>query len=469
MHTALWQLVKEFIILPAAPLNTGMDRQASLDVSLLSRSFTASDLKRTHTAQSKKSRASSRLAQARSAYGLPARGSTASLRLNTTFTPSLTSAVPPRPPRPPPLRLLQHLRLSISTALSDSSELQRDMATYEYLFLRSTNVLPSLASLCEFVPSILTKAEATDTLTRDTVRRLLIGVADLSKLEEPQMQPTRLLKQVRFQLRPPTVHRNLRLLFKGVREVSGWCCFLQIRCNGWFTAFEVQAVLLDGHSLKLKLPHSLAGLSSNVSVGECTRKVQEQLIRKLFFTVVQGDLALSYDADYGQAWQKFVVKVKGAGWIAVQVFPEGRLAVAGLEELTVPSGLAIKQTGRYVQKCLYLSKGRLQWSVPASRFAAKEADSLLLDAAYVTEKLGTHLSGHITEYSLGPYQFSLELHTRAGLEQVTISRGEDARAVDVEKLKALQFMQLRTAWTTALRSLELQLCTKRLFADLFPD
>ena len=442
-----------------------MDRQASLDVSYFSRSFNSSDLKRTGTSQSRKSRVSSRLAQARSVYGLPSRGSTASLRLNSTFTNSRTPAAPPsQPPRPPPLRLLQHLRLAIATARSDCWELQRDMNTYEYLFLRSSTATSSLLSLCEFIPPMLAKAEATEALTRSTVQHIRIGVTNLSKLEGLPPQLPCITRRLDFQLKQPSAHSSLRLLFKGVREISGICCILQVHCNGWYTAFEIKALLLDGRVLKLKLPHVLAGVNSDLNA----EKVQRNLVEKLFITVEQAALALCYHADYGKSWREFAVEVRGTGWVAAQLFPEGRLVLPGLEDIAMPGELETKQAVRYVQRHLFSHQGRLQWKAPASRFASKEADSLLLDEAYVTEKLGSHLTGHITQYTLGAHEFSVELHTRGGLEQITVARGEDVRTVDVDKLKALQFLQLRTAWTTLLRSLELQLCVRQLFAELFP-
>lgn len=442
-----------------------MDRQASLDVSYFSRSFNSSDLKRTGTSQSKKSRVSSRLAQARNIYGLPSRGSTASLRLNSTFTNSRTLAVPPsQPPRPPPLRLLQHLRLAMFTARSDCWELQRDISTYEYLFLRSTTVASSLFGLCDFIPTVLAKAEATEVLTRSAVQHIRTGVTTLSKLEGPPPQLPCLTRRLDFQLKQPSAHSSLRLLFKGVREVSGMCCILQVHCNGWYTAFEVQALLLNGRVLKLKLPHSLTGVNSDLNA----EKVQRQLVQRLFITVEQAALALCYHTDYGRSWREFAVEVSGTGWVAAQLFPEGRLVLAGLEDIALPGELETKQAVRYVQRHLFSHQGRLQWKAPESRFASKEADSLLLDEAYITEKLGSHLTGHISQYTLGAHEFSVELHTRGGLEQVTVARCEDVRTVDVEKLKALQFLHLRTAWITLLRSLELQLCIRRLFAELFP-
>ena len=363
---------------------------------------------------------------------------------------------------------MQQINLDISTTRSDCCELQRDIATYEHLFLNCTTVLPSLLTLCDFVTPVLVKAEATQALTSSVVQQLLTGVTALSRLQLPRPPGrTTLLPRPNFQLRQPTTHRRLRLLFKGVREVSGLYCFLQVHSNGWFTAFKVHAFLLDGTTLKLKIHHSLAGMGSDLRSDECKRKVEQQLIKKLYLTVYQEALALRYHKDYGHKWQEFVVQVKGLGKLAVQLFRDGQLELPGLESMQLPSDLTLKQAARLVARHLHVKRGRLHWSEPESRFAAKEADSLLLNFAYVSEKLGTHLSGHITEYSLGGHRFSVELHTRGGVERVTVTLKDDVRVIDVETLRALQFEQLRTAWTTVLRSLELQLLTKRLFPELF--
>lgn len=460
----------------------------------LSRSITTPDLvKRPETAFPSRKKLSAHIARAQQVYGRSqSRGtqltsSKSTIRLNSTFTANsrpTTAALRRKsdkeetPKRKPSKvvsqRFLEEMRTRTATCKSDFLELQRDIATYEYKFLQTTPALPVLLSHSEFAPKVVTQYESFQSSTLHMIDYLQREVQKLSKIEQKYTAAAAekpLLKPVNYQLRTRSAHGDMRVIFKGAREVSGQCCFLQVHSNGWLTAFKIYALMLTGTHLKLKFSHSVSGVGSDLCTSDLSKRIDFLILQRLYVTGDKESLALRYHPDHGKEFLEFAVYVKKCGYVPVQIrLLEGRIVIPEIEDLPLPDPFSLKSLIKQVTANLHLGKSSLVWSTPAATFAQKEATSALMDPAYITEKLGSalHAASFITEIELGQHKFSIELHTRGGVEKVSIGVGEDIRELqDIEELRGLQFVTLRSSWTTVLQSLELQLAIKKLFPEMF--
>lgn len=447
---------------------------------LLSHSFTVADLRKTSSKV--------RLRQAVRVYGRTpprstASSSKASIRLNTTTTLSHAhSRLPsasrksvksdtqtPSKPRPPSIHFLNDLQSANITCRSDFLELQRDISTYEYYFLRTTTALPVLGQLSTFIPSVTDKTNEVQAATAQDLHTLNGYISALSQVTQQHTQPPqRTFKPVNYQMKLVTDQVKPRLIFRGARRISCFYALLRVHSNGWLTFFDISAQLLDGTALHLRLSPGLDGLTADLDKGERCKRLDLQLFSKLYIGVSpDGLLLLCYNARHREDFHMFPVKIAGIGYVPIVISGSGVLNLPNIDTMTLPLPIDIPATATYITRHLHYHQESFHWYDPHSHFASKESESLLMDPQYVTEKLGSSLAHAtlISQIELNSFVFSVMLHSKGDHERVTVFKGEEGREADLNLLKSLQFAYLSLNWGTVLRSLELKYCIKRAFPE----
>lgn len=446
---------------------------------LLSHSFTEVKLHRS---------SKTRLLQAAKVYGRSPQRSTApssksTLRLNTTLShihsrlPSASQkslkseAASPVKPRPPSTRFLTDLRSATITCRSDFLDLQRDISTYEHFFLQSTTALPELSQVSTFIPRVIVQTDEVKAEAAHTLQVLNRYISALSQVaQERNLQHQRTFKRVNYQIKQETDQVKPRILFRGVRQISNLHVLLRVYSNGWLTFFDIQAQLLDGTALNLRLSHGLEGLTADLSQKERSKRLNLMLFQRLYVGVTpEGLLLLCYNGKHAEEFHMFPVKVAGIGYVPILISASGLLNLPNIDPISFQLPINISSVAHQISRQLHFHQNSFHWYDAHSHFTSKESESLLMDPKYVTEKLGSSLTQAtlISQFEVNSLVFSVMLHSKANVERVTVFRGEEGREADLNLLKSLQFPTLSLNWTTFLRSLELKYCVKRVFPEFW--
>lgn len=386
------------------------------------------------------------------------------------------------------VRQSELLREEICRAMSDRLDLYRDLAGYEHLFARQITLserLKDIQSTAESLPEVMYALSLASSGTETMLDTVRCDLDKLSSLKQTQLPPSsHPLKHRTTGLRTINTRHHITNQYRGCIQISGIKALIQISSDLSLEHFRINAETLDGQGCSLVFSYSLG---QELPAFYCIR---DKLIPYLHFTSQNHHLALHFNPHYGVAFRTIIARPRGFSNPLCFYLIEDDSSIRIRSDdfdcfLSIPlinftdknslSEIPSQEIISTIQKRLFLklSPNQFLWlDTENAIFASKEKTSKLMDAEYLSDKLGDFILILMAkeEITVDGMTFVVELYAHKAVEKIRIVHGE--HFVDVEEgsrhfafIKQLQFRRMHREPKAVFRSLEMMTVVRTLFIN----
>jgi hypothetical protein len=297
---------------------------------------------------------------------------------------------------------------------SDRIELVRDLATYDANF-SSHNELPAkldnIKKLTKSLPDIYSNLVLFAQSETEILDRMSSGLAQIHKLETETSKhiPEKYGEYCeKYQVKSLSDVHKLKLIFKGVRKVSGKRCIVSISSDSTMSKIEVSLITPDRRCFKRYRIPSDSSLYETIHQNHLSNyEIASIIISHLYLIYYDNQLNLNYDDHCSISFFALCLKLKGfnseisvllkqeddsALIILTEPYIEKRVAYTEFVDNSTEDSFSLDRVSKHLSTHLRYSQElgihSLDWlSDESNSFKEKEKISKLLDEDYIRTQI----------------------------------------------------------------------------------
>lgn len=387
----------------------------------------------------------------------------------------------------------EELGYEVTKAVSDRLELLRDLSTYEHLFSTATDLssrLLLLRSHASQLPTIFQHLSTLLNTERFSYSQIQSGLQEIARNPHPPVQskPTDVPIHTSLELRSISDAFRSRLLYSGAIVISNLPCLITVSGDGLFRNLKITVQTLSGALFRMTIQQDLLSKQNLTTARQIKLAIKAMILPRLHFTVERNAMKLHFDPDCGVTFVTLIVEVRGWGeglvtvWIT-EMGPDAGIELSiSKERLQVPIAeitgsdrlfpCDFQRVSRIVTMKLLWTASEALWISDGSRgqaFSVKEQQSKFLNDDFLTEVFQilsfqlvgverTKVEGVMVKVEVLAHKKTIRL--RLSIEEKVVEL--DSGSPDLNFLTSLQALDLFTARSTLLSSLEFKVLVKRL-------
>lgn len=363
---------------------------------------------------------------------------------------------------------------------SDNLELKRDIATYEFDFIKNTNFFElvedfnqcfkSINNLLNANTGFVKSGQELSTKIRETCKNSKeCGIYGLNEF----------IRTEGFSVKKDFEQYKKSEIFSGVWVVSGIRCILSIKTTLFCNHF-VSCLIPSGTSLFLQVEKSISDTSSTKKATH-SQRIKEKILPFLHINKTSQKLILEFEEQYLNKHTNFYIQLKGAHFPIILILTDSdknflfqikdlNLSLT-LEKLSLETQnllfINLPKLKQEILNHLFIYKKKLVWG--NHPFEVRERSSKFMDVNFLRESFDESLKKI----------FSLKIyHNRRGfkIEGIETIRGKYLKifnnnaivvinefSQDFSFLFGMQYLNFYKDFVTIAKSLEMGVVIKRLF------
>jgi hypothetical protein len=248
-----------------------------------------------------------------------------------------------------------------------------------------------------------------------------------------------------FKIKKTNTLRKMRLLFKGVRMISGVRAMISVKGDTFLENFSISLVAPDGKTC-ISVPVKLDIMAVNTlnRKVELHSVVQQKILPHLYLTYSNRQLSLQFDDTLHREKVSLIINLKNWGYTSVILWQMEDVIVISLTDpcyekrvnkawllpfehnlISVPVKRLIQMLEQHL-KYVCGNDDPIEWSDSAeSVFLKKESSSKLMNDEYIKESLGTQFLNRVweIEITINAVDYYIQCFSYMSLRKILISAG----------------------------------------------